>query len=50
MGFRLNRSKTECLKYEFNGEEVGGEEVTMGGAPILRVEKFRYLGSIIKEK
>ena len=29
---------------------MGGKEVTMGGVAILRVEKFRYLGSIIEEK
>jgi len=30
--------------------ERGGGKVTMGGVVILRVEKFKYLGSIIEER
>ena len=44
-GFRLSRSKTEYLRCEFSG--VGGDrgEVTM----VPRVEKFKYLGSMVEE-
>jgi len=49
-GFRLSRSKIEYLKCGFSGVEGSGEEVTMGGVAIPRVEKFKYLGSIIKQK
>ena len=48
--FRLSKSKTEYLKYGFSGEEIGGEEVIMGDITIPRVEKFKYLFSIIEEK
>jgi len=46
-GFTLIRSKTEYLRCGLSGEEGGGGEVTMGGAVIPRVEKFKYLRSII---
>jgi len=48
-GFRLSRSKTEYLKCEFSG--VGGDEgeITMVGAVIPRVQKFKYLGSILED-
>jgi len=49
-GFRLNKSKTEYLHCKFSAEEGGvAREVTIEGAIILRVERFRYLGSIIQE-
>jgi len=48
-GFRLSRSKTEYLKCEFSGVVGSGEVVTMGGVAIPRVEKFKYLGSIIEQ-
>ena len=48
-GFRLSRSKTEYLKCEFSGVVGSGEFVTIGGVVIPRVEKFKYLGSIIEK-
>jgi len=48
-GFRLSRSKIEYLKCEFSGVVGSGEVVTMGGVVIPRVEKFKYLGSIIEQ-
>ena len=46
-GFRLSRSKAEYLHCRFSaGEGVVANEVAMEGAVILRVEKFRYLGSL----
>jgi len=48
--FRLSRSKTKYLRCGFSGVERDGGEITMGGVVIPRVEKFKYLGSIVKEK
>jgi len=49
-GFRLSRSKTEYLHCSFSAE-VGGavSEVAIEGESIPKVDKFRYLGSIIQE-
>ena len=48
--FRLSRSKTEYLHCSFSAveREVAGE-VAIEGTIIPRVERFRYLGSIIQE-
>ena len=49
-GFRLNRSKTEYLHCRFSAREDGVvDEVTMEGVVISRVQRFKYLGSIIQE-
>ena len=48
--FRLSRSKTEYLRCGFNGVEMVGGEVTMGGVMVPQVEKFKYLRSIVKER
>jgi len=49
-GFRLSKSKTEYLHCRFSADEgdIAGE-VAIEGAIIPRVERFRYLGSIIQE-
>ena len=48
-GFRLSRSKTEYLHCRFSAEEGGvASEVAIEGEIIPRVERFRYLGSIIQ--
>ena len=49
-GFRLSRSKTECLRCGFSGVQRDGGEITMGGVVIPRVEKFKYLGSIVEQR
>ena len=49
-GFRLNRSKTEYLRCGFSGVERDDGEVIIGGVVVLRVEKFKYLGSIVEER
>jgi len=47
--FRLSRSKTEYLYCRFSADEGGvAGEAVIQGASILRVERFRYLGSIIQ--
>jgi len=49
-GFRLSRSKTEYLHCRFSANEGDvANEVVIEGAVIPRVERFRYLGSIIQE-
>ena len=50
-GFRLSRSKTEYLHCHFSAEEGGVvNEIAIGEAVIPRVERFKYLGSIIHEE
>ena len=46
-GFRVSRSKTEHLHCCFSGREDAREEVTIDGMAIPKVEKFKYLGSIV---
>ena len=46
----MSRSKTEYLRYGFNGVEMDGVEVIMGGVVVPQFEKFKYLGSIIEER
>ena len=47
--FRVSRSKTEYLHCCFNGKEDAEGEVTIDGIVIPKVEKFKYLGSIIQQ-
>jgi len=47
--FRLSRLKTEHLHCRFSTDEGGiASKVAIEGAIIPRVERFRYLGSIIQ--
>jgi len=46
----LSRSKTEYLRYGFSGVVRDSGEITMGGVVIPRVEKFKYLGSIVEQR
>jgi len=49
-GFRLSRSNTEYLHCRFSADEGDvASEVAIEGAIIPRVERFRYLGSVIHE-
>ena len=49
-GFKLSRCKTEYLHCRFSaGEGDGANGVDIGGTVIPRVERFRYLGSIIQK-
>ena len=48
-GFRVSRSKTEYLHCCFSGRVDAGREVTLDGRPIPKVDKFKYLGSIIQQ-
>ena len=49
-GFRISRSKMEYLHCCFRGKEDGRGVVTIEGMTITKVEKFKYLGSIIQQK
>ena len=46
-GFRISRSKIEYLHCCFSGREDAKGEVTIEGMQKPKVEKFKYLGSII---
>ena len=46
-GFRVSRSKMEYLHCCFSGRVDAGGEVTLDGRSIPKVDKFKYLGSII---
>ena len=46
-GFRISRSKTKYLHCCFSGREDERGAVTIEGTQIPKVEKFKYLGSII---
>ena len=49
-GFRLSRSKTEYLHCRLSADEGNvASKVAIESAIILRVERFRYLGSIMQE-
>ena len=49
-GFRLSSLKTESLHYRFSASEGGvASDVSIEGVVISRVERFRYLGSVIQE-
>jgi len=49
-GFKFSRSKTEYLHCRFSaGEGDGANGVDIGSMVIPRVERLRYLGSIIQE-
>jgi len=48
-GFRISRSKTEYLHYCFSGRGDARGEVTLDGGSISKVDKFKYLGSIIQQ-
>ena len=49
-GFRLRKSKTGYLHCRFSACEGGiAGEVAIEGTIILRVGRFRYLGSLIQE-
>jgi len=49
-GFRISRSKTEYLHYCFSGREDAKGEVTIDGMTIPKLEKFKYIGSIIQQQ
>jgi len=46
-GLKISRSKTEYMKS--TADQNGGEGLLMQGETIRRVEKFRYLGSVIHQ-
>ena len=50
-GFKLSRSKTEYMKYEFDTSREGDQEaVTMLGHEVPKKDAFRYLRSILQKE
>jgi len=47
-GFGVSKSKTEYLHCCFGGRVDAGREVTLDGRSIPKVDKFKYLDSIIQ--
>ena len=49
-GFRLSSGKTEYMYCSFGNTQTHEDiEITLGEHAIKRVDKFKYLGSIIQE-
>ena len=48
--FRISRSKTKYLHCCFSEKEDARRQVTIDGMQIPKVEKFKYLGSIIQQR
>jgi len=49
-GFKLSRSKIKYLRCGFSGVEREDGEVTMDEVVVPKVEKFKYLGSIVEKR
>ena len=50
-GFRSSASKIECLEYKFSYiERYTSGEVSIGNIVVPRVERHRYLGSVVHDK
>ncbi|VFQ76075.1 unnamed protein product [Cuscuta campestris] len=48
-GFRISRNKTECMECRFSGRDTESEvEVRIDSHLVPKVDKFRYLGSVIQ--
>jgi hypothetical protein len=47
-GFRLSRSKTEYMKYNFSATTQEGD-VRLNGHVVPKKDTFRYLGSMIQK-
>ena len=46
-GFRLSRTKTEYMRYDF-GTTTREEDISLEGRVVPRKDTFRYLGSILQ--
>jgi hypothetical protein len=47
-GFRLSRSKTEYMKYDFGATTQEGD-VRLDGQVVPKKDTFRYLGSMLQK-
>ena len=47
-GFRLSRTKTEYMKYDFGTTTRLEEDINLEGQVVSRKDTFRYLGSMLQ--
>jgi Reverse transcriptase (RNA-dependent DNA polymerase) len=47
-GFRLSRTKTEYMRYQFSGENSDDEDISFDGRVVPMNDIFRYLGSMLQ--
>jgi hypothetical protein len=48
-GFRLHRSKTEYMKYDFSATTQEEGDVRLDGQVVSKKDTFRYLGSMFQK-
>jgi hypothetical protein len=48
-GFRLSRSKTEYMKYDFSAITQEEGDVRLDGQVVPKKDNFRYLGSMLQK-
>ena len=46
-GFRLDRTKTEYMRYDFDTTTRKEEDISLKGQVVPRKDTFRYLGSML---
>jgi hypothetical protein len=49
-GFRLSRTKTEYMMYQFSGENLDDGDVSLDGRAVPTNDTFRYLGSMLQSE
>jgi hypothetical protein len=49
-GFRLSRTKTEYMMYQFSGENLDDGDVSLDGRTVPMNDTFRYLGSMLQSE
>jgi hypothetical protein len=49
VGFRLSRSKTECMKCDFNATTHEEGDVRLDGQVVPKKDTFHYLGSMLQK-
>jgi hypothetical protein len=47
--FRLSRSKTEYMKYDFSATTQDEGDVRLDGQVVTKKDTFRYLGSMLQK-
>jgi hypothetical protein len=48
--FKLSRTKTEYMRYQFNGENSDDRDVSLDGRVIPMNDTFRYLRSMLQSE
>jgi hypothetical protein len=49
-GFKLSRTKTEYMRYQFSGENLDDGDVSLDGRVVPMNDTFRYLRSMLQSK